>query len=327
MYQYVLKRLAWAAVTIVLISIVAFIIIQLPPGDFMTSYVARLRETGETFDEQTIEVLRDRYGLDQPLIIQYWKWISKIPKGDFGRSFATMEPVSDLIWGRMQLTLMLSITTLIFTWIIALPIGIFSAVRQYSLLDYLGTFIGFIGLAIPNFMLAIIMMYFAFTRWGIAITGLFSLEFVNAPWSFAKVLDLAKHVWVPIIVVGTSGTAALIRIMRANLLDELRKPYVTTSHAKGLGEWQAIIKYPVRVALNPFVSTIGWTLPHLISGEVIAAVVLNLPTTGPLLLQSLQNQDMYLAGSFVLLLSILTVLGTLVSDIMLALLDPRIRLQ
>jgi len=327
MIQFIIRRIGWALITIVFISMVSFVIIQLPPGDFLTSYVARLREMGETIDQGTIDNLRDRYGLDQPLFVQYWKWVSRMPQGDFGRSFATLEPVSLLIWGRLQLTLLLSLITLFFTWIISIPLGIYSAVKQYSILDYIGTFLGFIGLAIPNFMLALGLMYVSFRYFNVTITGLFSPEYINAPWSIARVLDMMRHIWVPILVVGTSGTAALLRIMRANLLDELSKPYLVTALAKGLPYTKAILKYPVRVALNPFVSTVGWTLPALISGEIITSVVLNLPTAGPLLLQSLQNQDMYLAGAFVLLLSILTVFGTLLSDILLAVLDPRIRLQ
>jgi peptide/nickel transport system permease protein len=264
--------------------------------------------------------------LNQPGYVQYWKWISGIVlRGDFGQSFELNAPVSSLIWGRLGLTLMLSITTLIFTWAVAFPIGIYTAVKKYSLGDYVFTLLGFIGLAIPNFLLALILMYVAFKYFNQSVGGLFSPEYIDAAWGWNKFWDMLKHLWVPIVIVGTAGTAGLIRVMRANLLDELSKPYVDTARAKGMSEWRLILKYPVRVALNPFISTVGWTLPLLISGSAIVAIVLNLPTSGPLLLRSLLTQDMFLAGSFILMLAILTIVGTLISDILLALLDPRIR--
>lgn len=314
--------------TLIVISMISFAIIQLPPGDYLSALIAQLASSGESIENAQIIALRERYGLDEPVWVQYWKWISGIVlRGDFGMSFEWGRPVSEMIWERMGLTVLISLVTLIFVWMVSLPIGIYSAVRQYSLGDYAFTLIGFIGLATPNFMLALILMYVAFAAFGQSVGGLFSPEYIEAAWSWAKVRDLIAHLWIPVIVIGTSGMAALIRIMRANLLDELYKPYVMTARAKGMSEWRLILDYPVRVALNPFVSTLGWILPSLVSGAVIVSVVLSLPTTGPLLLKSLVSQDMYLAGSIILLLSVLTVVGTLISDILLAWLDPRIRYQ
>jgi len=328
MLQYIARRLLLMIPTIIAISIVTFIIIQLPPGDYLTSLVANMALQGEDVDQAALEMLKQRYGLGQPVYVQYLKWVwGIISRGDFGQSFEWNKPVTELIWERLALTFVLSLSTLLFTWIVAFPIGIYSAVRQYSLGDYVFTFLGFIGLATPNFLLALVLMYISFKYFNQSVGGLFSPEFVEAPWSWAKVVDLLKHLWIPMVILGTSGTAGLIRIMRANLLDELRKPYVVTARAKGLPERKLILKYPVRVALNPFVSTVGWTLPGLVSGSAIVSVVLSLPTTGPLLLRALMSQDMYLAGSFILMLSVLTVIGTLISDILLAWLDPRIRYQ
>lgn len=312
--------------TLIGISILSFFIIQLPPGDFLTAKIAALEEQGQTIDVPTLDAMKARYGLDQPMIVQYWKWVSRIIfHGDFGESFEWNRPVTQMIWGRLGLTFVLSLITLIFIWIIAFPVGIYSAVKKYSVGDYIFTFFGFIGLAIPNFLFALVLMYFAFSKLGLSVGGLFSSRFQEAPWSWAKFVDLMQHIWIPMIVLGLSGTASLIRTMRANLMDELKKPYVETARAKGLKENQLLIKYPVRVALNPFISTVGWILPSLVSGSTVVSIVLNLPTTGPLLLRSLQSQDMYLAGSFILLLSTLTVIGTLLSDILLAVADPRIR--
>jgi len=326
MLGYVLRRMLVMIPTVIIISMVSFALIKLPPGDFLTSYVASLEAGGESVDDATLAALEQRYGLNQPGYIQYWKWITGIVlRGDFGQSFELNAPVSSLIWGRLGLTLMLSITTLLFTWAVAFPIGIYTAVKKYSLGDYVFTLLGFIGLAIPNFLLALILMYVAFKYFNQSVGGLFSPEYIDAAWGWSKFWDLLKHLWVPIVIVGTAGTAGLIRVMRANLLDELSKPYVDTARAKGMSEWRLILKYPVRVALNPFISTVGWTLPLLISGSAIVAIVLNLPTSGPLLLRSLLTQDMFLAGSFILMLAILTIIGTLISDILLALLDPRIR--
>jgi peptide/nickel transport system permease protein len=314
--------------TLFAVSLVSFIIIQLPPGDFLTSYMANRAGSGETVEQEVITAMNQRFGLDRPIYVQYFMWISNIiTKGDFGQSFAWNSPVDQLLWSRMSLTIILSVSTLLFTWFIAFPIGIYSAVRQYSIGDYVASFFGFLGLAVPDFLLALVLMYIAFKYFNQSVGGLFSPDYVNADWSTAKVLDLISHLWIPMLILGLSGTASLIRVMRANLLDELRKPYVRTARAKGLPEWKVILKYPVRVALNPFVSTAGWLLPGLVSGSIIVAVVLSLPTSGPLLLSALQSQDMYLAGAFILLLSMLTMFGTLLSDVALAWLDPRIRYE
>lgn len=325
MGTFIIKRLLLLIPTLIFISIVSFAIIQLPPGDYLTSYIQALEATGAIVDQATVDALVKRYGLDQPMYVQYFSWVFGMLRGDFGYSFEWNRPVSELIWNRLLLTLLISVTTLLFTWLVAFPFGVYSATHRYSFGDYLVTFLGFIGLAIPNFMLALILMWIAYSAFDLSIGGLFSPAFAEASWSFARFVDLLKHIWIPVIVVGTSGTAALIRTLRANLLDEMGKPYVVTARAKGVSERKLLFKYPLRVAMIPFVSTVGWSLPLLISGETIVAVVLNLPTTGPLLLRSLQSQDMYLAGSFIVLLSILTVIGTLISDILLAWLDPRIR--
>ena len=327
MLRYIAYRIVLMIPTIFVISVISFVIIQLPPGDFLTSYVAGISARGEEIDEATIESLRNAYGLGQPIYVQYFKWISGVVRGDFGQSFTWRVAVADLIWSRVWLTVAVSLVTLVFTWLIAFPIGIYSAVRPYSVLDYIFTFIGFIGVAIPGFLLALILLVVAFAQFGMSVGGLFSPGFEEAPWSWAKVVDLMQHIWIPVFVLGLGGTASLIRVMRANLLDELHKPYVTTARLKGQREFTLLMRYPVRVALNPFVSTIGWTLPQLVSGSTIVAVVLSLPLTGPMMLQALVSQDMYLAGSLILILSVLTVIGTLVSDILLAWLDPRIRLD
>lgn len=314
--------------TLIAISIVSFVIIQLPPGDYLTTLVANLAAQGDQVDGARLAALRERYGLGEPIYVQYWKWISGIVlRGDFGHSFEWNRPVSTLIWDRLGLTFVLSLSTLLFIWAVAFPTGIYSAVRKYSVGDYIATFFGFVGLAIPNFLLALVLMYVSFRFFNQSVGGLFSPHYIDAPWSWGKLLDLMAHLWVPMIVLGTAGTAGLIRIMRANLLDELHKPYVETARAKGLSEPRLLLKYPVRVALNPFVSTVGWVLPDLVSGAAIVSIVLSLPTTGPLLLRALQSQDMYLAGSFIMMLSVLTVIGTLLSDLLLAWLDPRIRFR
>ncbi|WP_425098332.1 ABC transporter permease [Tropicibacter sp. S64] len=326
-WRYILKRILWMVPFLFAVSVVSFLLIQAPPGDYLTTYIAKLGESNEVLDQASIENLRARFGLDQPLYVQYFKWITNVVQGDFGMSFEWRQPVSGLVWERMGLTLLLSLATLIFTWAVAFPIGVYSAVKKYSIGDYIATTIGFIGLATPNFLLALVLMYIGVVYFGSDVGGLFSDEYIDAPWSLAKVGDLMKHLWLPVVVLGTSSTASLIRIMRANLLDELNKPYVDTARAKGLSEFWLIMKYPVRVALNPFVSTIGWVLPSLVSGAVITAIVLSLPLAGPLMLQALMSQDMYLAGAFVLLLSSLTVVGMLISDILLVLLDPRVRYE
>jgi peptide/nickel transport system permease protein len=326
MIAFMLRRLGYMLVTLVLISILTFAIIQLPPGDYLSSMVAGMTAEGVQVNQAFIEGMRERYGLGEPFYVQYWKWISNIIlHGDFGQSFEWNRPVSTLIYERMGLTLVLSISTLLFIWAVAFPIGIYSAIRRNSVGAHLATFVGFIGLAIPNFLIALVFMYVSFRYMGQSVGGLFSPEYENAAWSLAKVGDLISHLWIPVIVLGLAGTASLIRIMRANLIDELNKPYVVTARAMGHPERTVLLKYPVRVALNPFVSTVGWVLPALVSGATITAIVLNLPTSGPMLLRSLLTQDMYLAGSFILLLSTLTVIGTLISDILLAWLDPRIR--
>jgi peptide/nickel transport system permease protein len=328
MLRFIAKRIFWMVPSLIVVSFLAFVLIQLPPGDYVTTYIATLAASNEVVDRNTAADLRARFGLDQPMIVQYLKWISGIVlRGDFGLSFEWQQPVGDLIWERMALTLVLTFSTLLATWGIALPIGVFSAVRKYSIGDYVVTFFSFLGLAIPSFLLALVLMYIAAVEYGQEVGGLFSERYLTAPWSFGKVMDLMAHLWLPVIILAVSGTASLIRVMRANLLDELNKPYVTTARAKGLSEFHLLVKYPVRLALNPFISTISWLLPNLVSGSIIVAIVLSLPTAGPLLLQSLMSQDMYLAGAFVLLICTLTLVGSLISDILLALVDPRIRLE
>ncbi|HTN61739.1 MAG TPA: ABC transporter permease [Devosia sp.] len=323
---FIANRLLSMVFTIWAVSFIAFAIIQLPPGDYLTTYVAQLSADGDRVDPAAIEALRQQYGFGDPYLVQYWKWISGIVlRGDFGQSFEWKAPVTSLIWGRLGNSILVEGLAVIVMWLVALPIGIYAAVRKYSLGDYLATIGGFIGLAIPNFFFALILMYLSFVYFGQTIGGLFSPEYQNAHWSFGRVMDFFAHAWAPILVLAMAGTAELIRILRANLLDELKKPYVTTARAKGLSEWRTILKYPVRVALNPLVSTIGWLLPALVSSSVIVSVVLNLPTAGPLLLRSLTSQDMYLAGAIIMLLGILTVIGTLISDLLLAWIDPRIR--
>ena len=326
MLRFIVKRLISLVVTLVAVSVVAFAIIELPPGDFLTSYIANIAADGQTASQQLVDSLREQYGLDQPVLVQYTKWMGNILfKGDFGQSFEWNRPVVEVLWSCMSMTVMVSLATLMVTWMIALPIGIYSAVKQYSPGDYIATLLGFIGVAVPDFLISLVLMYIAFKYFNQSVGGLFSPQFESASWSWAKLLDLLSHLWIPVIIIGLAGTATLIRVMRANLLDELRKPYVVAARARGLPERTVILKYPVRVALNPFISTVGWVLPGLVSGSIIVSVVLSLPTVGPLLLRSLMSQDMYLAGAFVLLLSILTMVGTLLSDVMLALVDPRIR--
>jgi len=324
---YMVRRLGSTLITLIAVSIVAFIVIQLPPGNFLTSLMAKYSEQGGSIDNDVVAALNLRYGLDQPWYVQYWRWISGIVlHGDFGQSFEWNKPVSELMWERFGLTVMLSVVTLLVTWAVSFPVGIYSAVRPYSLPDFVITFLGFLGLAVPNFLFALVLMFISSRYFGGSVGGFFSPDYVNAPWSLAKLADLSTHLWLPVVVLSAQGTAALVRIMRANLLDELHKPYVLTARSHGMGEMELLFKYPVRVALNPFISTIGWVLPNLVSGAVVTAIVLSLPTAGPLLLSALLAQDMYLAASFILMLSALTVIGTLISDLLLAWLDPRIRL-
>lgn len=328
MFRFILWRMVWMLPFLLAISFISFVLIQLPPGDYVTTYIATLAASNEIVDQNTAADLRSRFGLDQPMIVQYWKWITNIVLyGDFGLSFEWQQPVSELIWERMSLTLVLTFSTLLLTWGIALPIGMFSAVKKYSIGDYVVTFFSFLGLAVPSFLLALVLMYFAAVEFGQSVGGLFSEQYQNAPWNFDKFIDFLQHLWIPVVILGVSGTASLIRVMRANMLDELNRPYVTTARAKGLSEFTLLVKYPMRLALNPFISTIAWLLPNLVSGSIIVAIVMSLPTAGPLLLQSLMSQDMYLAGAFILLICALTVVGSLISDILLALVDPRIRLE
>ncbi len=328
MALYVLRRVLLMIPTLIAISVLSFAIIQLPPGDFLTSYAAQLRQEGDLVDEAELDALRQRYGLGQPVYVQYWKWVSGIlQKGDWGQSMEWQKPVKELIWERLGLTVVLSMSALLVSWFIAIPIGVFSATHQYSVLDYVMTAFSFVGLGMPGFLLALIVLYLAHSYLNMNVGGLFSDEYMLAPWSWLKFVDLLKHIWVPMFIVAISSTAGNIRITRANLLDELNKPYVETARAKGVKEVRLIWKYPVRVAMNPFFSTVGWSLASLVSGTTLVAMVLSLQTTGPMLLRALTSQDMYLAGTFLLLLSALTIIGTLISDILLAIVDPRIRLE
>ncbi len=327
MTRYILQRLALLPLLMVVYSFVIFVIIQAPPGDFLTAYVATLASSGSSISAEQIAALRAQYGLDQPMIVQYWLWVQHLVQGDFGLSLEYQRPNADLIAEQIGLTLALALFSFVLTWVIAVPAGIYSATHPRSLGDHVLTVVNYIGVATPNFMLALILMWVAFAYFDVSVTGLFSPEFVDAPWSLARVWDLLGHIWLPALVLGIAGTARLSRIMRANLLDELNKPYVVTARAKGMKEWRLVLRYPVRLAFNPLVSTIGWYLPMLFSGSLIVATVMNLPNIGPLLLRALVNQDMYLAGGILLIYSFLTILGTLLSDIALALIDPRVRVE
>lgn len=327
MLTYVVRRLSLAVFTVWAVSVLSFIIIQLPPGDYIDAYIAQLSAMGSTITQQQADNLRIEYGLDQPIYVQYAKWMGRMVRGNFGISMEWQRPVADVIGDRLALTMVVSIGALLLTWALALPIGIYSAVRQYSVLDYVFTFVGFIGLAVPGFLLALLVLYFGFTLFNANIGGLFSPEYLDAPWSWAKLTDMLGHLPIPAIILGLAGTAQAARIMRANLLDELSKPYVVTARAKGLSEMRTVLKYPLRVALNPFASTIGYTLPYIVSGSIIVSLVLSLPTVGPLLLKALIAQDMFLAGTIVLLLGVMTVIGTFISDLVLVWIDPRIRLE
>lgn len=327
MMRYIFRRCLGMVPTLVIISIVSFILIQLPPGDILTATLHELEQQGQEVSEERIAALRAMYHLDDPLPIQYLRWTGGMLQGDLGYSMRYQQPVSRLLWERVGLTVLIALASILFTWAVAVPAGIIAAVRQYSASDYSLTVLALLGLATPNFMLALIMMYLGYEWFGISVGGLFSPEFVDAPWSVARVVDLLEHIWVPMVILGTGSTAGMVRVLRANLLDELRKPYVVTARAKGVRPVKLILKYPVRLAINPFISTVGWMLPALFSGSAIVSVVLDLPTTGPLLLEALMNQDMYLAGSFIMILSALTVAGTLISDLLLAVVDPRIRYE
>lgn len=327
MLGYFIRRILYGLLTIFAVSVLSFFIIQLPPGDYVTSYIASLEAQGDEVSVEEAEALRAYFGLGQPAYVQYAKWMWQILQGNFGMSFQYRVPVVDVIGERLLLTIVLALGSLVFIWLIAIPIGIYSAVRQYSPLDYVATLIGFTGLAVPDFLLALVLMYLAWDWFNFSIGGLFSQEYAAAAWSVGRVIDLLQHMIIPIIVLGTAGTASLIRITRANLLDELRKPYVVTARAKGMNEWQLILKYPVRLALNPIISITAYILPFLVSGSIIVSVVLSLPTLGPVLLRSLLSQDMFLAGAIILLIGVMTVIGTLLSDILLGLVDPRVRLE
>jgi len=326
MFGYIVHRLLVMIPTLLAISLIVFIIIQLPPGDYLSTYMAELQAQGEAVDPQKMAYLREMYGLDRPAWEQYLYWVWGLLHGDMGYSFAYNLPVTQVVGDRLWLTFIVSVTTILFTWIVAFPIGIYSATHQYSWSDYGLTFLGFVGLATPNFLLALVLLYLANTWFGISIGGLMDDRFIGAPWSFAKLGSVLAHLWIPVIVIGTSGTAGMIRRLRANLLDELQKQYVTTARAKGLSPFKTLMKYPLRMSLNPFIADIGTLLPHVISGSAIVSVVLSLPTTGPMLLDALRAQDMYLAGSFLMCMSLLTVVGVFLSDLALAALDPRIRL-
>ena len=312
--------------TLFAISIITFVIIQLPPGDYLSTYIAELQSQGENVDIAKIESLRAQYGLDKSMVEQYCFWVLGLLQGDLGFSFEYQLPVSEVVGDRLLLTLILNFTTIIFIWLVSFPIGIYSATHQYSWGDYGLTFVGFIGLATPNFLLALILLYFANVWFGTSIGGLMDPIYIDQPWSTAKFLSVLEHLWVPVVVIGTSGTASMIRRLRANMLDELQKQYVITAKAKGLHPLKALIKYPLRTSLNPFIADIGNMLPQIISGSAIVSMVLSLPTTGPMLISALQSQDMYLAGSFLIFLALLTVVGMFLSDLALAWLDPRIRL-
>jgi peptide/nickel transport system permease protein len=324
---YIIRRALFSIVTLFLVSILAFAIIQLPPGDYVDSYIANLQAAGTPVSQTEAENLRARYGLDRPFPVQYGLWMRQVLRGNFGTSMQWQRPVREVIGDRLALTVVVSLAALVFTWMIALPIGIFSAVRQYSIADYIATTIGFMGLAVPNFLFALVIMYIGWSMFGLNVGGLFSAEYELQGWSFGKFVNMLTHLPVPAIVLGTAATAQGIRVMRNNLLDELRKPYVVTARAKGLSETRLILKYPVRVALNPLASTIGYMFPFIVSGSVIVSIVLSLPTVGPVLLTSLLSQDMFLAGAIVLLLGVMTIIGTFVSDMILLLIDPRIRME
>jgi peptide/nickel transport system permease protein len=326
MGAFIIRRLLMLIPFLFLISALAFVVIQLPPGSFVDTYKRNLEAQGGTVNEGQLKALEVRYGLDKPLLVQYGVWISNILfRGDFGNSFTYQRPVVDILKERLPRTVIISLVSIVLTWIIAIPLGIIAALKKNSVWDYVLTFLSFIGLSLPAFLLAILLMYVVFANTGWLVTGLYSPEYQDAPWSVAKFVDLLKNVWLPLIVLAVTGAAGTIRVLRATLLDELQKPYVVTARAKGLPEWRVILKYPVRLAINPMISTIGWLLPAVVGGELVVSKVLNLPTVGPIILAATLAQDMYLAGAFVLLLSMLTLIGTLISDVLLAWLDPRIR--
>lgn len=326
MLAYILRRILLLIPVVFVISVVTFIIIQLPPGDYLTTYISNLRTSGIEVSESQAESLKRQYGLDQPEYAQYLLWMKNmLLYGDFGRSFQWNKPVKTILLERIPLTMGVSLATTLFVFAVSIPIGIYSATHKYSLFDYTFTFVGFIGLSVPGFLLALVLMWVIYGLTGATVSGLFTAEYADAPWSLAKLLNLLSRIWFPMIIIGMSGTAGLIRVMRGNLLDELQKQYVVTARAKGVPERIVLFRYPVRIAVNPIISTIGWILPSIVGGEILVSIVLNLQTTGPVLLQAVRFQDMYLAGSITLILSILTIVGTLIADILLVWLDPRIR--
>jgi peptide/nickel transport system permease protein len=326
MISYLVRRFVTMVWTLVAISVLVFVIIQLPPGDYLSTYIAELQAQGESVEDEKVAFLREQYGLDKPLWEQYLVWAFGLLRGDLGYSFEFNQPVSEVIGERLMLTLLLNALTVAFVYAVSFPIGVYSATHQYSWGDHTLSFLGFLGLATPNFLLALILLYLANVWFGTSVGGLMDPEYVDQPWSLGKIGSVLEHLWVPVIVIGTAGTAGMIRRLRANLLDELQKQYVTTARAKGLQEGPLLRKYPLRMALNPFIADLGSLLPQIVSGSVIVSAVMSLPTTGPMLLSSLRSQDMYLAGSFLMFLAVLTVVGMLISDILLAMLDPRIRL-
>ena len=326
MLNYLVYRLLIMVPTLIAISVLIFAIIQLPPGDYFSTYMAELQAQGEAVDPAKIQFLMEQYGFDRPMWQQYLYWVGGLLQGDLGYSFEYNLPVSDVVGDRLLLTVIVSAATIVFTYIVAFPIGVWSATHQYSVSDYAATTFGFLGLATPSFLLALILLYLANLWFGTSVGGLMDPQYVGQPWSWGKLKSVVEHLWIPTVVIGLSGTAGMIRRLRANLLDELQKQYVTTARAKGLPPFKALVKYPLRMSLNPFIADIGSLLPELISGTVLVSVVLSLPTTGPMLLEALRSQDMYLAGSFLMFMAFLTVIGVFLSDIALALLDPRIRL-
>jgi peptide/nickel transport system permease protein len=326
MLRYAVQRLGIMIPTLLVISFLVFVVIQAPPGDYLSVYIAELQSQGAAVDPAKIAAIRAQYGLDQPFILQYLTWLVRLLQGDMGYSFEYGLPVAQLVGDKLLLTMVVSIATIVFIWVVSFPIAIYSATHQYSLGDYFASFLGFIGLATPSFLLALVLLYFAHVWFGVSIGGLMDPAYLDQPWSWPKLRSLLAHLWVPVIVIGTSGTAGMIRRLRANLLDELQKQYVTTGRAKGLPPGKLLRKYPLRMSLNPFIADIGSLLPEVVSGAVVVSVVMSLPTTGPMLLDALRSQDMYLAGSFLMFLALLTVLGVFVSDLLLAVLDPRIRL-
>ncbi len=327
MVQYLIKRLLTMAMTLVIISVLVFIIIKLPPGDYLTTYIEELKAQGENVDQSRIDFLRKRYGLDLPGWQQYLNWATGLLRGDLGWSFEYDQPVSQVVGETLFLTIILKLATVLFIYAVAFPIGVYSATHQYSWSDHGLTFLGFLGIAVPNFLFALALLYAANVWFGTSIGGLMEPRYIDQPWSWGKTLSVLEHLWAPVLVIGITGTAGMIRRLRANLLDELQKQYVTTARAKGLSERRLLLRYPMRVALNPFIADVGSLLPQLVSGAVIVSVVMSLPTSGPLLLSALQSQDTYLAGSFLMFLATLTVVGMFISDVALALLDPRIRLE